>query len=138
MFLTLPDMKLAYLPFFALITLFYNNPPDVIDKVADQLAKGSVHELAKLFAAEVELVLPGTEDNTYKKAEAEVMLAKFFNQNKPVSVKVLHRINTAAGYQFGVVELGTNKGIFRVSANFKNENGSLLLVKLMIEPERVR
>lgn len=131
-------MKLAYLPLLALVTLFYSSPADVIDKVADLLAKGSVHEMARMFATEVELTLPGIEENTYSKAEAETMLAKFIAQNKPTSAKILHRINAPAGYHFAVVELNTNKGIFRVSANFREESGNTQLVKLMIEPERVR
>jgi len=131
-------MKLVYLPFFALLTLFYTSPVDVIDKVSELMAKGAVHELAQLFAAEVELTLPGIDDGTYKKAEAEILLNKFIAQNKPVSGKVLHRINAPTGYRFGVVELNTNKGIFRVSVNLKEENGNTQLVKLIIEPERVR
>lgn len=131
-------MKTLYLPLIAFLTLFRTAPADVIDTVSDLLAKGSVHELAKMFAPEVEIALPGIEADTHTRAEAEIMLEKFFSQNKPVAGKVLHRINTAGSLRFGVVVLTTAKGTYRVSVNLKEDKGNTALVKLMIEPERVR
>ena len=131
-------MKLAYLSLIAFLTLFNPAPADVIDTVSDLLAKGATHELAKMFSTEVEIELPGIPADTHPKAEAEVMLGKFFAVNKPTASKVLHRINAAGNYRFGVVVLNTSKGTFRVSFNLKEENGVSQLVKLTIEPEKVR
>src|SRR5688572_20149429 len=130
-------MKLLYLPLLAFL-LLPQLPTDSVDTVAQLIGKGSVHELAKLFPAEVEMELPGSEPDTYPKAAATGMLEKFFVQNKPIGSKMLHKINNNGPYQFGVVILSTAKGPYRVAFNIKNENGVTQLVKLRIEVERVK
>jgi len=130
-------MKLLYLPLLALL-LFPVSPTDSVDTVAQLLGKGAVHEIAKLFPTEVEIGLPGTEQDMHTKAAAESLLTKFFAQNKPLSVKILHKINSGGNFPYGVVILATAKGSYRVSFNLKSENGSVLLTKLLIEPEKVK
>lgn len=130
-------MKLLYLPLFALLLLPVS-PTDTVDTVAQLIGKGAVHEIAKLFPAEVEIGLPGTEQDTRTKAAAVSILEKFFAQNKPLSIKILHKINNGGNFQYGVVILSTAKGPYRVSFNLKSENGSIQLTKLLIEPEKVR
>ena len=130
-------MKLLYLPLLALL-LFPASPIDTVDTVAQLIGKGSAHEIAKLFPAEVEIGLPGTEQDTYPKVNAEGMLEKFFAQNKPTGSKILHKINNGGSFQYGVVILSTAKGPYRVSFNLKNENGAVRLIKLLIEPEKVK
>ncbi len=130
-------MKLLYLPLLALL-IFPVSPTDTVDTVAQLIGKGAVPEIARLFPAEVEIGLPGTEQDTRTKAAAVSILEKFFAQNKPVSVKILHKINNGGNFQYGVVILATAKGPYRVSFNLKNENGSVQLSKLLIEPEKVK
>ena len=130
-------MKLLYLPLLAFL-LFPVSPADTVDTLAQLLGKGSVHEIAKLFPAEVEIGLPGTDQDVYPKAAAESLLEKFFTQNKPLGTKVLHKINNGSSFQYGVVILTTTKGPYRVSFNLKNENGTIQLIKLLIEPEKVK
>ena len=128
-------MKLLYLPLLTLL-LFPVSPIDTVDTVAQLIGKGAVHEIAKLFPAEVEIGLPGTEQDTHTKAAAESILEKFFAQNKPLSIKILHKINNGGNFQYGVVILSTAKGPYRVSFNLKNEKGTVQLIKLLIEPEK--
>ncbi len=130
-------MKLLYLPLLAFLLLPLS-PTDTVDTVAQLIGKGSVHEIAKLFPAEVEIGLPDTEQDTYPKATAEGMLEKFFTQNKPTGSKILHKINNGGSFQYGVVILSTAKGLYRVSFNLKNENGAVHLIKLLIEPDKVK
>lgn len=130
-------MKLLYLPLLAFLLLPLS-PTDSVDTVAQLIGKGAVHEIAKLFTAEFEIGLPGTEQDTQTKAAAESLLEKFFAQNKPLGVKILHKINNGSAFQYGVVILTTNKGPYRVSFNLKSENGSVQLTKLLIETEKVR
>ena len=124
-------MKLLYLPLLILLSLF-----DPIDNIAQLIGKGNVHELARYFPAEVEIGLPGTDEDTYTKTAAQSMLEKFFAQNKPLSEKILHKINNGSSFQYGVVILSTAKGPYRVSFNLKNDNGKIQLVKLIIEAEK--
>jgi hypothetical protein len=130
-------MKLLYLPLLALL-LFPVSPTDTVDTVAQLIGKGSVHEIAKLFPAEVEIGVPGTEQDIHTRAAAVGILEKFFSQNKPLSIKILHKINNGGNFQYGVVILATTKGPYRVSFNLKSENASVQLTKLLIEPEKVK
>ncbi|MGY3211279.1 DUF4783 domain-containing protein [Mucilaginibacter sp. HD30] len=130
-------MKLLYLPLLAFL-FFPVSPADTVDTVAQLLGKGAVHEIAKLFPAEVEIGLPGSDQDMLTRAAAESMLEKFFAQNKPLGTKVLHKIINGSSFQYGVVILSTAKGPYRVSFNLKNENGAIQLIKLLIEPEMVK
>src|ERR1700679_2466032 len=104
-------MKLHYLPFFVILCLVPTvSFADPIDKVAELIRQGNIHELSKLFAPNVEVTIPG--DDTITNAQAESILDKFFNQNKPKSVKILHKINSNANYRLGVLIMDTNKGAF--------------------------
>lgn len=130
-------MKLLYLPLLAFLLLPLP-PADTVDTVGQLLGKGAMHEIAKLFPAEVEIGVPGTEQDTHTRATAISMLEKFFAQNKPLSTKILHKINNGSAYQYGVVILSTVKGPYRVSFHLKSENGSVQLTKILIEAEKVR
>jgi len=129
-------MKLLYLTFFALLCAGNVNT-DPITQFAELLGKGNVHEMAKFFAPNVELTLID-KTNTYTKAEAEAALDKFFTQNKPVNSKILHKINSSASFNFGVVIINTDKGPYRASFTLKDMNGSLQLIDMHIEVEKVK
>jgi hypothetical protein len=130
-------MKLICLPLLALLMLLPAST-DAVNTVAQLLGKGSVSELAKLLAPEVEIELPGVEQEMQTKASAIKMLEKFFTQNKPIGSKVLHKIDAAAGNQYAVVTLSTTRGLFRASFNLKDEKGAIQMVKLVIEPAKVQ
>lgn len=128
-------MKLVYLPLLALLMLFNPTATDQIDKVAELLGKGNAPELAKMFAANIDVKV-GTEEDTYSKAQAQIIIEKFFAQNKPSGVKILHRVNSSANYRFAVVLLNTDKGPYRVAFNLKGDAGSMQLIELRIEPDK--
>ena len=129
-------MKLLYLP---LLVIFYLIPTTAgpIEKVAELIRQGNVSELSKMFAANVEINMQN-EDNVYSKVQAGLILDKFFSQNKPVSVKIFHKVNSNPKYQFAVVILNTQKGLFRITYTLKDTDGTLVLIELRIEPEKVK
>ncbi len=130
-------MKLLYLSLLAFLSFGALSTTDV-DTVAQLIGKGSAHELAKMFAPEVEIGLPGVEEDAHPKAAAEAMLDKFFIQNKPTGSKVLHKINNGSSIQYAVITLLTNKGPYRVSFSLKNEKGTTQLIKILIETDKVK
>lgn len=113
-------------------TLFFADP---IDKIAALLQQGQTHELVKQFAESTELSILA-DDKVVSKAQAETMLNAFFTTNKPVSVKVIHRMNTNPNLVYAVASLKTNNGSFRVSFSLKNTNGNQELTELRIESEK--
>jgi hypothetical protein len=131
-------MKLLYLP---LLIILYLAPmvgfADPIDKVADLIRQGNIHELANLFAASVEISVLNDE-NVYTKAQSEIILDKFFNQNKPKSVKMLHKVTSNPNFRFGVLIMTTENETFRITFTFKETDGNLMLIEFRVETEKVK
>ena len=123
---------LLFLTFFSPVFL-----ADSIDKVAALLQQGQVHELITMSAASIELNILDDE-KVVAKAQAETLLNNFFAANKPVSVKVIHRMDTNPNLLYAVAQLRTSNGNFRISYSLKNRNGNQELTELRIEAEKAR
>jgi len=119
--------------FFTVFTGTFLAAP--IDKIAALLQQGQAHELAKQFSASIEFSILDNETDVTK-AQAETRLVNFFTQNKPVSVKVIHRMETNPNLQYAVVQLKTSNGSFRVSYSIKITNGNQEITDLHIEAEK--
>ena len=131
-------MKLLCL-FLLLLPLHFALPEvgDPIDKTAELIKTGDIHELAKSFSSSVELSVMGQED-VYPGARAEAILTDFFKQNQPRSANILHRITSNPNYRFAVLILSTNNGVFRVSFSLKNNRGRFELTEFRIEAEKAK
>ena len=71
-------MKHTYLPLLIVLLLLPAIAvTDPIDKVADLIKQGNIHELSKMFAENVEITIRD-EENIYSKTQAELILNKFF------------------------------------------------------------
>lgn len=106
-----------------------------IEKIAELIKQGNAHELAKYFAASVDVtVLDNT--NVYSNTQAEVIIDKFFRENRPLSATVLHKVNSNATYNFGVVLLHTDKGKFRVAYTIKEIEKEMVIIEMRIEIEK--
>jgi hypothetical protein len=130
-------MKLLYLSLFTLLTLNNASVADPIDKVGELIGKGNVHELAKLFAPDIDLSLLD-DAKTYSKAQAELILDTFFAKNRPISCKMLHKVNSGSSYRLGVVIINTDNGVYRAAFTLKDTNGNMQLIELSIETEKVK
>jgi len=130
-------MKLLYLPLLFLTLFSTRTAEDPIDRIADLIGKGNIHEVAKLFAPDIELTL-GEDANTYSKTQAEQVLDRFFAQNRPISHKILHKINSSANFRFGVVIITTDKGTYRAAFTLKGSDPNAQLIELRIESEKVK
>ena len=129
-------MKLRYFP---LLTLLFLIPlvvkADDIEKIADLIKQGNAHELAKMFSSNVDMNILD-ETNVYSKAQSEMILDKFFKENKPRTTKLLHRVSSNPNYNFGVVILTTDKGKFRISYTLREINKVMVVIELRIETEK--
>jgi hypothetical protein len=130
-------MKLRYFP---LLTLLFLLPlavkADDIEKIADLIKQGNAHELAKMFSSNVDMNILD-ETNVYSKAQSEMILDKFFKENKPRTIKLLHRVSSNPNYNFGVVILTTDKGKFRISYTLREINKVMVVIELRIETEKI-
>ena len=112
-------------------------PADPIDKIANFIRQGNITELSKLFADNVELSLLGDE-NVYSRLQTEQILNKFFSQNKPKTIKLLHKVNSNPNYGFGVLLVTTSTGVYRIAVTLKETAGTLVLIAFSIETEKVK
>lgn len=109
-----------------------------IDKVADLIKQGDIHGLAAYFADNVELTVPGA-DNVYPKAQAESILNKFFSENRPRKVTMLHKVNSNPKYLFCVLIAETdNGGVFRIAYTLKEGAANFTLIEMSIEKEQAK
>ena len=132
------NMKWLYLFLLILPLCFLSaDSTDIIDKTAELIKQGDIHELASSFSSTIELTVLD-EGNVYSNAQAEQILTNFFKRNQPKSVKVLHRITSNANYRFAVLILATNNGVYRTSLSLKNVNGRFELNELRIETEKAK
>jgi len=131
-------MKKIYLPLLIMLTLApFLVTADPIDNIANLLRQGNIRELSNLFADNVDLSLLGDE-NVYSKLQAGQILEKFFAQNKPKTIKLLHRINSNPNYTFGVLLMNTGSGTYRIAFTLKETGGVLALIAFTIETEKVK
>lgn len=131
-------MKLPYLLLLSVLCLvpviLFADP---IEKVASLIKQNDVHELAGMFAPSIEISILN-EENVYSRTQAEIVLNKFFNENKPKSIKLLHKVNSNPNYNFGVIIMYTDKGAYRIAYTLKQTEGKLELIEMRIETEKVK
>ncbi|MBS1502233.1 MAG: DUF4783 domain-containing protein [Bacteroidetes bacterium] len=130
-------MKSFYLLLLLIPAVLASAASDDIDKIADLIKQGNIHELAKSFSATVDLTIMG-EENSYPAARAEQLLDDFFKKNRPQSVSILHRITSSASYHYGVLILNTTGEKYRVAFNLRSVKGRFELTELRIEPEKAK
>lgn len=130
-------MKFIYLSLLVLFIARANSFADVIDNVASLIRQGKTHELSKLFAPSVDMTIMD-EEYVYSQVQAEIILDKFFHQNKLETVTILHKIDSSPNYRFGVLLITTAKGIFRVTFTLKDEGGNLSIIEFRIETDKVK
>lgn len=111
---------------------------DPLDNVANLVKQGNTKELAKLFAASVDMNIMDDE-NTYSRGQAVQLLDRFFAKNKPQSIKLLHKINSRASFHLGVYILTTaDKQEYRIAFTLKEEGGTMSIIEFRIEDEKVK
>jgi hypothetical protein len=108
-----------------------------VDKIAGLVRQGNAHELSALFAADIEVAIMDKGDITTR-ATAETAVAQFFKEHTPQSVSPLHSINSNPDFNFQVLLLTTNKGVYRVAYTLKKDGSNWLIIELRIEAEKVK
>jgi len=126
-------MNKFYLRIFVLLAFTFTAPVmDPIDKIAMLIRQDNVHDLSGFFAENVEVSVLD-EENVYSKAQAELILDKFFSQNPPKSVKILHKVNSNANYQFGVLQVNAGKSNYRIAITLKGSGNKLAMIEFRVE-----
>jgi len=131
-------MKQLYLFILILpLILISADSADVIDKTAELLKDGNVHELAESFSSSIEMTIMD-DQNVYSGPQAEQVLTNFFKHCQPKAVKIIHRITSNVNYRYAVVILNTTNGAYRTSFSLKSVNGKFEMDELRIEAEKAK
>lgn len=106
---------------------------DIIEEISAHIKDANVKDLSTYFDVTVELTIQERE-NTYSKAQAEIILKNFFMKNPPKSFKVMHRGSSEKGgkYLIGLFtsETGTT---FRTSVVLIEKNEQYYLQQIRFE-----
>jgi hypothetical protein len=131
-------MKLKkIIPFIFLLiacqTIIAQEQNRIPDGIAIALKAGNAAELSKFLNQTVQLTLLDKED-FYKKNVAEVILKDFF-VSYPTKDFVIRHQGAKNDAQYGIGDLVTEKGVFRVYFLLKKVDNDLLIHQIRIEVE---
>jgi len=120
---------LIILFFFAGIQLHAQVP----DEVVLSLKTGNAGKLSEYFNQNVEMVVL-EHDDVYSKAQAQQIVAAFFNQYKAKGFKIIHQ-GGKEGARYAIGSLVTDKGTFRVYFLVKDAGDKAYIHQLRIEKQ---
>ena len=100
--------------------------PTTIDEVIGALRSGDADGLSKYFDDNVEVTLPVKSD-TYSKAQAQVILKDFFDNNNVKGFELKHKGDSPGGH-YCIGTLQTKSGNFRAHV-FMKSKGNKEVVK---------
>lgn len=102
--------------------------------ISDAFAKGDANVIASYFAGEVDLNLAGKED-VYSKAQAELVLKKFFQSHPPKAYATSHNGKSKSDTYYAIGTLSTTKGKFRTYLLYKQGSSKIVINELRIEAD---
>ena len=98
------------------------------------LKKGDTKILASTFHATIELSMPEKKQANYAKAQAEQVIKKFLEDNKPSDCVQTHRF-IREGEESTVSTLYTSTGNYRLSIRMRPVEGALRVFSIRIEED---
>ena len=100
------------------------------EDVVSALKQGDVSGLSRYLDNNVEINITG-KSNSYSKAQAEIILKDFFAKNQVKSFELVHQGGDNS--RFGIGNMATVGGAFRVSFFLQKKAGSMVLNELRFE-----
>jgi Domain of unknown function (DUF4783) len=96
------------------------------------LSGGDSHTLAMYFDNNVNVTILDNE-NTYSKAQAEMVIKDFFAKHQPKSFAPVHEGTSPEGSKFSVGTLTTASGNFRTFVLIKQKGTTFLIQEIRFE-----
>ncbi|MGQ8338148.1 DUF4783 domain-containing protein [Sunxiuqinia sp. A32] len=115
------------------VLLYLSSFSQIPDDVVLSLQTGDAAALAKFFNKNIELVVID-KDDVYSKAQAQQIVSEFFQNHQAERFNIIHE-GGKEGARYGIGNLSTNKGVFRVSFLLKSEGGKSYIHQLRIEKQ---
>lgn len=108
---------------------------DIIDSLLGYLRASDAKNIAANFSSSVELNILGDE-NTYSKAQAEQVIRNFLTRNKPLNVRLVHRLTSNPAYRLAVFSVKTDSDSFRVTISLSSSGEHFLIREMRIESDK--
>lgn len=102
------------------------------EDVIAAIKKGDVSSLSKVLDKTVEINIAG-KSNSYSKAQAEIILKDFFAKNQVKSFELIHQGEAGGGSRYGIGNLVTSGGNYRLSFFLQKKGNELLLNEIRFE-----
>ena len=102
------------------------------EALSSALKVGNYKELSKHFDTKIELNIASKEDS-YSKAQAELIIKDFFSKQKVSNYAVIHRGKSPDGAKYAIGTLTTSSGKYRTYILTKDVGGSTRVQQLRIE-----
>ncbi len=104
------------------------------DNVVKALENGNVDSLSHYFDNMIDISLSG-KSNSYSKSQASVILKSFFRENKVKNFHIIHKGTSKKGAHFGIGNMLTSNGKYRVTFFFRQKENSVILQELRFKKE---
>ena len=105
-----------------------------LDGISQAIQTGNARELAKQLDSNVEITIMDKEA-TYSRAQAEMVLRRFFEDHPPVSFEMIHKGSSKEGSKYGIGQLATKNGGFRTYVFAKAIEDVYLIQEIRFEEE---
>lgn len=130
-------MKRFYLTSLILLLLVSAVSADQIDSIAWLIKQGNSERLSQLLSPTVEITM-NDQENTYSKRQAVAVVKKFFDEHRPVTSKLLHKVNSGSKFLFGVVIYTSTNGVYRIGYTIDITEKSTRIIELRIEAQKTK
>lgn len=102
------------------------------ETIGSSIKLGNYKELSKYFDTKVDLTIASKEDS-YSKAQAELIVKDFFAKEKVNNYQVIHRGKSPDGAQYAIGTLTTVKASYRTYVLTKKVGDKLRIQQLRFE-----
>jgi hypothetical protein len=102
------------------------------ETISAAIKVGNYKELSKHFDTKVELTIASKEDS-YSKAQAELIVKDFFAKGKVSNYQVIHRGKSPDGAKYAIGTLTTSSGKYRTYILTKEIGGTTRIQQLRFE-----
>jgi hypothetical protein len=102
------------------------------ESITNAIKLGNYKEVSKYFDAKVDMAVLNKE-NSYSKAQAELIIKDFFAKNKVSGYQIIHRGKSRDGAQYAIGSLITGTGTYRTYVLTKGEGDKTRIQQLRFE-----
>ena len=124
--------KFFILVVFSLATFLSHSQVTEKQGITKAIQEGNAKVLGGYFTKTVDLTVKDVED-VYSKEQAEVILTRFFNENKTTTYSVKHEGKSKLDDYYYIGDLITSTGTYRLTFFLKKDGDAFRIKQLRIE-----